>query len=110
MYSRANSAKGVSIDSYNIFSKRPSREAEGVIHIYTKKETKKELFTIRGLQTHSYKEYVSKASGEDPYYTYSKESRGGDIIIIKLNRRKKTPLYSLSDKSSYGDSSDSMKD
>ena len=52
-----------------------------------KKKKKKELLTIRDLQTYSSEKHVSKASGEDPYYTYSRESRGGDITIIKLNRR-----------------------
>ena len=83
--------------------------AEGVIYPYTKKVRNKELFTNRCLQVYSPKEYTSKASKEGPYYTYSKESRGGDIATIKLNRRKKRPLYSLSNKSPYISSLDGIK-
>ena len=79
--------KKVSIDSYSISSKRLSRRAEKVIYIYTKKGRKKELFTTRDLQTHSPKEHISKAGKEGPYYIYNRKSRGGDITVIKLNRR-----------------------
>ena len=47
------------------------------------------------------KEYINKASGEGSYYIYSGKSRGGDTIIIKLDKRKKRPLYFLSNKPSY---------
>ena len=45
----------------------------------------------------------------DSYYIYSGESRGGDIIITKLNRRKKRPLYFFNNKSPYINSSDDIK-
>ena len=40
---------------------------------------------------------------------YNRESRDGDIIIINLNKRKKRPLYSLNNKSSYISSLDGIK-
>ena len=40
---------------------------------------------------------------------YNGKSRSEDIIIIKLDKRKKRPLYFLSNKSSYISSSDGIK-
>ena len=104
-----NSAKKVSIYSYSIPSKRSFRKTKKVINIYAKKERKKELFTTRGLQTHSPKEHISKASREGSYYKQSRESRGKDITIIKLNKRQKTSLYPLSNKPPYGDGLNGIK-
>ena len=74
-----------------------------------KKKRKKELFTTRRLQAYSPKKHTSKASKEGPYYTHNRESRSEDIITIKLNKRKKRPLYFLSNKPPYINSSDGMK-
>ena len=40
---------------------------------------------------------------------YNRESRSGDIVAVELDRRKKRPLYSLSNKPPYIGSSDGME-
>ena len=108
-YSRAANTERASAGGHKVPGDRPPWRAEGVIHPRAKEGRKKGLFTTGCLQAHSPEEHTSEASGEGPYHTYGEESRGEDIIIIKLNRRKKRLLYSLSNKSSYIGSSDDME-
>ena len=66
-----------------------------------KKRRKKELFIIGSLQTYNIKKYISEASGESYYHICFKEGGSEAIINIKLDRRKKITLCSLSNKSFY---------